>query len=748
MQCNITLSDNHTSQHCHALNAILMIGSRCAHPVVEGIQNMRTRLTLTLALSSLLLAACGGSSNSDRAVATSPSNNNNGNPVNGVLTARFDPSAGVIPLPNNLLLSGTTDLTLNPPVANPNNYGDPSVAISTLDGWSTVGPMSTSFNAKPDPASIGAGQSVRIFEVSLTGPGGGVTGITRELAGGTEFVTALAPSDTSGRTMAIIPTRPLQQLTSYMVVLTNGIRDARGNDATPDQTYFLSKRAAALCVNGQSTEPLLPAATACAVEPLRKLTNSHLAAAAGAGIDREKVVSSWVFTTQSITPVMQAVRSVTQAGAAQLVNSGMNLSAVGLQPIADIYIGTLKVPYYLSAPSAQNPTGPLNGFWKAAPGAYVPPFNAAGLSPLSTNITFANPFPVKTTDLNIPVLATIPNANSGRAKPASGWPVVIFQHGITGNRSHALAVAATLAAQGFAVVSIDLPLHGLPPDSPLAIGNTPFAPIASERTFDVDYVNNTTGAAGPDGIPDASGTHFINLASLLTSRDNLRQAVADLFVLTATIPSLDIDHNGAPDFDGSRIQFTGISLGAIVGTSFLALEPNVNVGLLSVPGGGVARLLDGSVAFGPRIRAGLVASGVEAGTPTYDSFMGAAQQVIDSIDPINYGFASAQNAILLHEVVGGGSNLPDQVVPNSVPGAPLSGTEPLVRALGLTTLTATTQAANGVRGVVRFTAGEHASLISPSAPAVTVEMQGQMASLLVSGGAAVLIQDPSVIRAQ
>ena len=709
---------------------------------------MPPRITLTLALSSLLLAACGGSSNSDRAVPTSPSNNNNGNPVTGVLTARFDPSNSVLPLPNNLLLSGTTDLTLNPPTANPNNYGDPTVAISTLDGWSTTSPMTTSFNAKPDVASVVPGQSVRIFEVSLSAPGGGTTGIVRELAGGTEFVTALAPSDATGRTLAIIPTQPLQQLTSYLVVLTDGIRDTSGNDATPDQTYFLSKRPDPLCTNGQSTEPLLPAATACALEPLRKLTNSHLAVANAAGIARDDVVLSWVFTTQSITPVMQAVRSVTEPGQMRLVNSGMTTAAAGLPPIADIHIGTLTVPYYLSAPSAANPTAPLNGFWKAAPGAYVPPFNAAGLSPLSTNITFANPFPVKTSDVTIPVLATIPNAASGRSRPASGWPVVIFQHGITGNRTHALAVSATLAAQGFAVIAIDMPLHGLPPDSPFAIGNSPFAAIASERTFNVDYINNTTGAAGSDGVVDASGAHFINLSSLLTSRDNLRQAVADLFVLTASIPSLDIDGNGMGDFDSSNIQFVGLSLGAIVGTSFLALEPNVNVGLLSVPGGGVARMLDGSVTFGPRIRAGLAASGVQAGTPTYDSFMGAAQQVIDSIDPINYGYASAQNSILLHEVVGAGSSLPDQVVPNSVPGAPLSGTEPLIRVLGLSTITGTTQAANGIRGAVRFTAGEHASLINPTTPAVTAEMQGQMASLLASGGAAVMVQDSSVIRAQ
>lgn len=709
---------------------------------------MPSRIALTLAVSALLMTACGGSSNSDRANPTPPSNNDNGTPVTGVLTARFDPSNAVLPMPNNLLLSGTRDLTLNPPVADPGNFRDPVAAISTLDGWSTVGPMSTSFNAAPDPATIVPGQSVRVFEVSLSGPGGGVTGIVRELAAGSEFVALPAPSDSSGKTVAIVPIQPLQQLSSYMVVLTDAIRDARGNDATPDQAYFLSKREAPLCVDGQSADALLPAATACALEPLRRLTNSHLVAAAAQGIARDDVVLSWVFTTQSITPVLQALRSTTRPGAARLAATGRTTAEVGLPPVADIHIGTLTVPYYLTAPDSANPTGPLTGFWKAAPGAYVPPFDQAGLDPTSTHLTFANPIPVKTRDVTIPLLLTAPNAASGQIMPATGWPVVIFQHGITGNRTHALGVAATLAAQGFAVVSIDLPLHGLPASNPMAIGNTPFAALASERTFNVDYVNNESGAAGPDGVPDSSGTHFINLASLLTSRDNIRQAVADLFVLTATIPNLDIDANGTGDLDGSRIHYVGLSLGGIVGTPFLALEPNVNVGMLSAPGGGVARLLDGSATFGPRIRAGLEASGLIAGTPEYDRFMGAAQQVIDAADPINYGFASAQNAILMHEIIGSESSLPDQVVPNAVAGAPLSGTEPLIRILGLSPITQTTQAANGIRGITRFTAGEHGSLLSPSTPAVTAEMQTQMASFIASGGATVLVRDTSVIRTQ
>ena len=731
---------------------------------------MQARLTLSLALSSLLLAACSSSSNSPRAAETPAATNANGSPVTGVLTVRFDPTAAKIPLPNNLLLLGTTDLTLNPPVANPTNFGDPLVAVSSLDGWSTVAPWTFQFQggATPDAASVVAGQSVRMFEVTLTGPGGGVTGVVRELAAGTEFVTAVTTidaADTNGvasQGVAILPTRPLKQLTSYMAVVTNGIRDTRGNDATPDQTYFLASRTSPLCVGGVSTDPLLPNATACALEPLRQLAGSQRAAAASAGVSPANIVVSWVATTQAITPVLQAVRSTTTARPVLIAPTGLNTSAAGLPPVADIFVGFIEQPYYLVPPSAANPTGPLTGFWKAAPGAYVPPFSALGLSPISTNITFANPFPVSNASIRMPLLMTVPNANSGRSRPAAGWPLVIFMHGVTRNRTDMLAISATMAAQGFAVVAIDQPLHGVSPGNSDFATTAPFyvdpsnpltAQLAAlgvrERTFNVDYVNNATGAPGPDMIPDASGTHSINLQSLLTSRDNLRQAVADLFGLTASISRMDIDGNSTGDFDTSRVGFVGQSLGAIVGTPFLALEPNVNVGLLSVPGGGIAQLLNGSATFGPRIRAGLAASGVVAGTPAFNQFLGAAQQVTDAADPINYGFASATNAIVLHEVVGGGSVLPDQVIPNSVPGAPLAGTEPLIRALGLPTITATTQAANGVRGAVRFTKGDHGSLLSPAASlAATLEMQGQMASFQASGGTAVLVQDTSVIRTQ
>ncbi|HBK56871.1 MAG TPA: lipase [Xanthomonadales bacterium] len=726
---------------------------------------MKARNHLVAAATAVLLAACGGSSNTDLAVPAPPAQNPGGGPVTNVITARFDPANAVVPFPSNLFFSGTTDLTINVPVANPNNIGDPAVALNALDGFSTVAPWSMTFSRPPAASTIVPGQSVRLFEVTLTGPGGGVTGIVRELGAGTEFVTALSPTDTTQRTLAIVFTRPLKQITSYMAVITNGVADAQGNIATPDSTYFLTKRTSPLIANGVSTDPLLSNAQAQALEPLRQLVNSQEAAAAAAGIARDNIVLSWVATTQSISPTLQTVRATTQPGTVVLRPTGLTIQAAipQLPPIADIFLGTIELPYFLTAPTAQNPTAPLNTFWRGAPCGQVPSCGQLlGPNNPSTNLTFLNPRPVATGTVTAPLLVTVPNAASGRTRPANGWPVVIYYHGITRNRTDALAISATLASQGFAVISMDQPLHGITDTTNPFYARGPLAQaigaVASERTFDVDFVNNQTGAPGPDGSIDASGAHFINLASLLTSRDNNRQAIVDPFTLKASIPALAFPPLNVT-FDANAVSFVGQSLGAINGGSFVTFEPTIGRAVLSVPGGGIAQMLNGSPTFGPAIRAGLAAAaGLQPGTPQFDQFFLIAQTVIDSADPVNIAAFAGSKAILLHEVVGGGAltgggtSQPDQVIPNTVPGAPLSGTEPLIRAYGLTTVTGST-AGNPLRGAVRFIQGGHGSLLQPSAAtpeglAATVEMQTQMVSFLLSGGQAVQVANPSVIRTQ
>lgn len=756
---------------------------------------MSSHKVLSLALMSAILGACSSGSNSP-SVATTPPGNTGGGVITGVITARFDSAVGAIPFPNNLLLNGSTDVTLNPPVVNPNNFGDPSVVLSALDGFSTSAPWSTTFSVPVNPATVIAGQTVRMYEVTRQASGIGITGFVRELAPGTEYVTAVVPSTESdvrfvtGARIAVIPTRALEQLKTYMVVVTKGIRDLNGNDATPDSTYFLAKRltpvaagAGASCV---SLDVLLPNATACAIEPLRQLVNSQEAVAVARGVARDDIVISWSATTLAVTPVLSAVRATQTAQASRIARTPLNIGqlGLGLPPIADIFIGVTPVNYFLVAPgavpegaaagtAAAGPTAVLTGFWRARPNGYLAPFNALGLDPTSTNLSFANPIPVRNSVQNVPVLMTIPNAAAGPigVKPAAGYPVVIFNHGITRNRTDMLAVSATYASAGWAVIAIDQPLHGLDSTSPFYIEATPFAPIAIERTFDVDLINNLTSAPGPDGVVDSSGAHFINLSSLLSSRDNNRQSQSDLLQLVKNLSVMDVDGDARPDFDVTRIAYTGQSLGSINLIPAMALETTVNVGVLNVPGGGIARLLNGSPTFGPRIRGGLQAgAGLVQGTTNFDTYFTITQTALDAADPLNFARALvATDSVLLQEVVGTvpasdpscaltnaqgapiagapSDGCPDAVIPNTVAGAPLAGTEPLIATMGLTPIIATTQVATGIRGVTRFIRGDHGSLLSPAKnPAVTAEMQGQMVSMVASGGTTVRVTNTSVLK--
>ena len=627
--------------------------------------------------------------------------------------AVFNPAAGQVPFPTNLFFSGSTDGTVNIPVADPTNLADPNVAMNGLDGFSTVAPLTANFSGTLNADTVKTGSTVRVFEVTLT-QSFTVAEVKGELRAGTDYSANLLPQDVNQTTLNIHPLLPLKPKTGYLVVLTDGIQDSGGYNASPSQTYALTKLTTPLVgADGKSVIPGLSDAQAQALEPLRQLTNNQEAAAASQGVTRSSIVLSWTVMTQSINDVFVALGKDLKPLGIGLKATGATTAAVpslNLPGFSDIYAGALAIPYYLSKDK------PTSGYWQTADGGPV---------------TRYNPLPAaKVMPLQIPVLMTVPNAKSGQSKPADGWPVVIYQHGITSNRTTIFALADALSFEGYAAVAIDLPLHGVTDTT------NPFYMKGLERTFDLDLVNNTTGAAGPDGKIDSSGSYFINLKSLLTSRDNVREAAEDLRQLTAALPLVDLNGDGKPDLDTGHIRFVGHSLGAIAGATFLGIEDNITSATLGMGGGGIAKLLDGSATFGPRIAAGLAAAGLAKGTPQYEFYLGAAQTALDSSDPINYAVAVASlHPTHLVEVVGGAGSLPDQVVPNSVENAPLAGTEPLAKVMSLQSASRTVWDDKGVRAIVRFTQGDHSSLLSPvAAVGATAEMQGQMIKFLQTEG--------------
>ncbi|MCR4449374.1 VolA/Pla-1 family phospholipase [Aeromonas veronii] len=361
--------------------------------------------------------------------------------------------------------------------------------------------------------------------------------------------------------------------------------------------------------------------------------------------------------------------------------------------------------------------------------------------------------------------------------------VIIYQHGVTSIKENAYALAlgqigaglqVTPTAKNVAVVVIDHPLHG---ERGYALSNSMATVTTSENP-----------------LP------YLNLNYLTVARDNLKQSVADLLGLRLAVGLANTQGLGGQlGGAGLKVHFLGHSLGAITGANLLAVANQTtgsaqadalfkfDTGGLAMPGGGIAPLLLNSPSFGPTIKMSVLTSGspaLKAGFTAYapncktaaatcfvneflpsldaatqagaastlQSYTFAAQSVLDSADPINLGSGIAKSfPLFATEIVGDGAlNLPDQVIPNSIASAPLGGTEPLFRVLGLQELKGSGVLPAG-HHAARFLKGGHSSLLAPDenfdqAGAVTTEIQTQFASFFMSGGAAVKVTDDTLIK--
>ena len=616
---------------------------------------------------ALIISACSGGNGP---VGTSAAASVNGAPTVHAISPRtstaalFQPLQGILPYPTDLYFAGSSDGTLNiqPQNAQVAHGLTPSqTAVNALDGFSTTAVMRARFGGALNPASFNA-QSVIVLQVMIDTVTKATTGVVQPLVFGIDYTGGLGTESGVGNTvLEIRPTHPLVPSSGatnngYLVFLTKAITDANGHATTADRDY----------ASIQAALPTCAAITDGSLHGICQLTGAHLGIAQAVGIKPADVVLSFSFSTQSISDTLGVIEQTATAQPIKLHSTGLTTAQANprLSGHAIIYVGTLSIPYYLSR------TEPLTGYWQGNP------------SPLDSNsrlLTRFNPAPVPTQLLQIPILVTVPNANSvpQGAKPASGWPVLIFEHGIGRSRADMLAVADSFADSGFMVVAIDLPLHGVTDAGSLlyasganpSYGGLSLPTIGSiERTFDLDAVNNTTGASGPDGQIDPSGTSFINLASVLTTRDNLREGAADLITLTRSLPNLSLSNGAAGDVDPTRIHFLGHSIGGVVGGVYLgvASRAEVSTATLAMPGGGLANLLRDSPTWGPRLAASLAAQGLMQGTPPFEQFLRDAQTVMDSGDPVNYiAAAAAQHPIHLLQIVGSALSPPDQVVPNS-----------------------------------------------------------------------------------
>ncbi|WP_064605606.1 golvesin C-terminal-like domain-containing protein [Photobacterium sp. J15] len=309
----------------------------------------------------------------------------------------------------------------------------------------------------------------------------------------------------------------------------------------------------------------------------------------------------------------------------QLLSDGFVISSASFgYPKVKFAQGHITLPYYLAAPELDN-TGHIKKGSLASFGNDEWKYSDQGMAATSTNAKAAFPYPEQQAEYKVPFLVTLPEA---KHKPAQGWPVVIFQHGILGDRSNSFPAGMALASlcdkerpgnDCFATIAMDLPLHGISPQ--LLVGTaavpSPFIGFGMDslRAETVKELQTLESTATPsdselekkaelsnrlkemDGIVErhfsatrtptgqmkpmswdlaslegSSGSTFMNFSNVLSQRDRMRQAISDLLNLNASLKDIDLDGDGIGDFDTSRVYFVGHSLGGVLGMPFVAVN--------------------------------------------------------------------------------------------------------------------------------------------------------------------------------
>jgi hypothetical protein len=445
--------------------------------------------------------------------------------------------------------------------------------LNTLDGFNVQPRITVPFSGAIDPASV---TSDNVFLVRL--PDGGVTGINQ------------LTWHPATNTLHVEPDEQLDQHTTYLFVVTTGVRDAAGD---PIEAANWRRE-----LNfGQTKSAADKAYRKALLDALELLP---------AGVEADEVAVASLFTTQSITALLEQVRGQIKASLPQpasfLLGSAGERTVFPRALVTSIGFNRQTT----AAPPAPGPGTPLPAFpllhvfgtvGTLAFGAYDSPDYETALKVIpAVGSKTGTPVPQGTNRVYFNLF--LPNGPT----PAGGWPVAIFGHGFTDNKNNSpFVVASSMAGAGIATIAVNVVGHGGGALGTLTVNRAVDAPV----TFSAGGRGiNQNG----DGLIDS--TEGVNAAppfTLVSNRDGLRQTVIDLMQLVRQVElGMDVDGNGTRDLDPARIFYFGQSFGGIYGTTLLAVEPNIRVGVPNVPGGPIIEIARLSPSFRPLVWLNLV----------------------------------------------------------------------------------------------------------------------------------------------
>jgi fermentation-respiration switch protein FrsA (DUF1100 family) len=460
------------------------------------------------------------------------------------------------------------NLPLPDPATHLSDYQDTQV-LNTLDGFNLQPRLSIPFDGPIDVNSV---SSQTVFLVSLGNTlnhddhGGQVVGINQVVW------------DPPTNTLHVESDQSLDQHTRYALVVTDGLQDANGQAVEASVGFERFRHDLNF---GQAYDHGLKA--------YRKELIEALAAASQNGVRDKDVIMASVFTTESATAVLEKIRdqihAATPAPADFLLGPNGERTVFNLDDVSGVTWN-----------QQTRVTGPLNAvpvnvnLLRFIPGTVGQIAFGKYVSPdFETAEKFIPPVGTQT---GTPVVQGVNEVffnlylPSG-PRPAGGWPVAIFGHGSGGSKQgggpgggDSLALAASLAEQGIATIAINVVGHGFGPLSTLTVKPSVGAPVTFlEGGRGIDQ--NGDGIIGNN-----EGSSAVSPRSIIRDRDGQQQTVADLMQLVRVIEvGMDAHGDGLADLDPSRIYYLGQSLGGMYGTEFLAVEPDVQAGVLNVAGG-------------------------------------------------------------------------------------------------------------------------------------------------------------------
>lgn len=521
------------------------------------------------------------------------------------------------------------------------DLSNPVSAMSTLDGWSTtqaiqIVPVTSSGITVQAPAAAEFAASVAplyLLELSFDSTALRPSGVKKVLTYGVDFVVAA-----SAGKLNLVPLKPLNPSSYYMIVATDSLKDSNGNAVKAGSDYGNYKNNVGSNAQEQTINGLI-----ALQEGLFK---------AATGVSTDHVIFSDWFGTQSGADVLVAVKGAAASvlksptldaaalwkqdakgntslpGTYTLAVTGSNpfltqLDAEaflpqeqkdalatafgpgaplnGLAQLTTVYTGTVKLPYFLSSPATagswdkaktQSWHGAIPSLYaianalKASDSEVIAGLVGAGVDPALLATLIADP--TRQSELLAEASKLI-----GVTLTSGGKPLDAEQNIGRFNPLPMLEEVQSVPMRIFAkdalntITDVIIYQHGVTSVKEnayaLALGQIYAGMQAGKKVALVVIDHPLHGERGfalsgsMDTVTTSDNpTPYLNLSYLTVARDNLKQSVADLLGLRLAVGLANA--KGAIGSAGSlKVHFLGHSLGAISGTNLLAVA-NQSIG--------------------------------------------------------------------------------------------------------------------------------------------------------------------------